>query len=70
MDKMAVSAFYAGIYTGVGLHTAMGDTGKLHEVLDVALLELYAAVIVLTIKAREYFDARCKFDSRGKDVRC
>ena len=60
IDKMAVSAFYAGIYTGVGLHTAMGDTGKLHNVLDIALPELYAAVIVFAIKARQYFDARCK----------
>jgi len=60
MDKMAVSAFYAGIYTGVGLHTAMGDTGKLKEVLDMALPELYAAVIVFAVKARQYFDARCK----------
>ena len=60
MDKMAVSAFYAGIYTGVGLHTGMGDTGKLHEVLDMALPSLYASVIVFVIKARQYFDARCK----------
>ena len=60
MDKMAVSAFYAGIYMGVGLHTAMGDTGKLHAALDVALPELYAAVIVFATKARQYFDARCK----------
>ena len=57
---MAVSTFYAGIYTGVGLHAAMGDTGKLHDVLDMALPELYAAVIVFTIKARQYFEARCK----------
>ncbi|KAF8421789.1 hypothetical protein EV426DRAFT_188790 [Tirmania nivea] len=58
MDKMAVSAFYAGIYTGVGLQTAMGDTGKLYEVLNMALPELYAAVIVFAIKARQYFEAR------------
>ena len=60
MDKMAVSAFYAGIYTGVVLHTPIGGAGKLHEVLGVALPELYAAVIVFTIKARQYFNARCK----------
>ena len=60
MDKMAVSALYADIYTGVGLDKAMEDTGKLHEVLDVALPELYAAVIVFAIKVRQYFDARCK----------
>jgi hypothetical protein len=60
MDKMAVSAFYAGIYTGVGLHTALGDTSNLNQVLDMALPELYAAVIVFAIKARQYFDARCK----------
>jgi len=60
MDKMAVSAFYTGVYTGIGLHTAMGDTGKLHNVLDMALPELYAAVIVFAIKARQYYDARCK----------
>jgi len=60
MDKMAVSAFYAGVYTGVGSDTAMGDTGKLHDILDMALPELYAAVIVFAIKARQYFDSRCK----------
>jgi len=60
MDKMAVSTFYAGIYTGVGLHTALGDTSNLNQVLDMALPELYAAVIVFAIKARQYFDARCK----------
>ena len=60
MDKMAVSAFYTGIYTGIGIHSPMGDTGKLHEVLGVALPELYAAIIVFTIKARYYFNARCK----------
>ena len=60
MDKMAVSAFYAGIYTGVELHGALGDTGKLHEVLDMALPELYAAVIVFAMKARQYFNAKCK----------
>ncbi|KAF8421781.1 hypothetical protein EV426DRAFT_188583 [Tirmania nivea] len=58
MDKMAVSAFYAGIYTGVGLQTAMGDTGKLCKVLNMALPEFYAAVIVFVIKARQYFEAR------------
>ncbi|KAF8432861.1 hypothetical protein BGX38DRAFT_226934 [Terfezia claveryi] len=58
MDNMAVSAFYAGIYTGVKLNTAMGDTGKLHEVLDISLPALYAAVIVFAVKARQYFDAR------------
>ena len=60
MNKMAVSAFYAGIYTGAGLHTAMGDTGKLYEVLNMALPELYAAVVVFAVKARQYFDGRCK----------
>ena len=59
MEKMAVSTFYAGIYTKISLHT-MGDINKLHEVLDMALPELYAAIIVFTIKARQYFDARCK----------
>ncbi|KAF8432863.1 hypothetical protein BGX38DRAFT_1146287 [Terfezia claveryi] len=58
MNKMAVSAFYAGIYIRVGLDTAMGDSGKLYEALDMALPEFYAAVIVYAIKARQYFDAR------------
>jgi len=57
MDKMAVSAFYAGIYTGVGL---VGDTSKLHKILNMALPELYAAIMVFVIKAQRYFDARCK----------
>ncbi|KAF8421813.1 hypothetical protein EV426DRAFT_190016 [Tirmania nivea] len=60
MDKMAVSAFYAGIYEEVELQIAVGDTDKLHEVLHMALPELYAAIIVFSIKARQYFDARCK----------
>ncbi|RPB25175.1 hypothetical protein L211DRAFT_848057 [Terfezia boudieri ATCC MYA-4762] len=60
MDKMAVSAFYEGIYMIVGLDTAMGDTGKLYEALDMALPELYAAVIVFASKARQYFNSRCK----------
>ncbi|KAF8421792.1 hypothetical protein EV426DRAFT_189114 [Tirmania nivea] len=58
MDKMAVSAFYASIYEGVELQTAMGDTDKLHKVLHMALPELYAAIIVFSIKARQYFDTR------------
>ncbi|KAF8421773.1 hypothetical protein EV426DRAFT_188014 [Tirmania nivea] len=57
MDKMAVSAFYAGIYTGVELQT-MGDIDKLYEILNRALPEFYATVIVFTVKARQYFEAR------------
>ena len=49
--------FYAGIYFGVQLHSkSKDDNQQLRIILDSALPELYAAVIVFAVKARSYFE--------------
>jgi len=60
VEKMALAEFYAGIYVGVPLHASTPNSLALRNTLDLALPELYAAVIVFSIKVREYFNARCK----------
>ena len=52
LDKLSVCEFYADIYIGVEL------TAKLQSMVDDALPQLYAAVIVFAIKARTYFEAK------------
>ena len=52
LSKLSICEFYAGIYIGVAL------TAKLQSMLDSALPELYAAVIVFAVKARTYFEAK------------
>ena len=52
LDKLSICEFYADIYIGVAL------TAKVQSTLDSALPELYAAVIVFTVKARTYFEAK------------
>ena len=52
LDKLSICEFFADIYTGVAL------TVKLQSMLDSALPELYAAVIVFAVKARTYFEAK------------
>ena len=57
VEKMAICDFYAGIYFGVQLHSkSKGDSQQLRIILDTALPELYAAVIVFAVKARSYFE--------------
>ena len=48
IEKVTICEFYAGVYLGVPL--------PLHSMLDSALPELYAAVIVFVDKARSYFE--------------
>ena len=58
VEKMAICDFYAGIYFGVQLHSKSNeDSQQLQIILDSALPELYAAVIVFAVKARGYFEA-------------
>lgn len=60
VEKIALAEFYASIYVGVPLHASTPNSPALRNTLDLALPELYATVIVFSIKAREYFKARCK----------
>ena len=57
---MSICEFYARIYAGVLLSTVQSAANSLHRqiMLDSALPELYAAVIVFAVKARTYFEAR------------
>ena len=52
---MAICSFYAGIY--IGPARSIGST-QLESMLDSALPELYAAVIVFAVKARAYFETK------------
>ena len=51
IEKVTICELYAGIYVGV-----QGST-ELQRMLSSALPEFYAAVIVLVVKARTYFEA-------------
>ena len=54
LEKMAISEFYAGIYATL---PSQPTSLQLQRILNSALPELYAAVIVFAIKARTYFEA-------------
>ena len=55
--KMAMCEFYANVYmeTGVALSSDQ-MTLSLQQSLDSSLPEFYAAVLVFSVKARQYFD--------------
>ena len=63
LEKMSICEFYAGIYIRVPspLQSQVNNL-QLQSMLDSALPELYAAVIMLAAKACAYFEAR------GKDI--
>lgn len=56
LEKLSICEFYAKIYVGARLPS---------QFLDSALPELYAAVIVFTVKARTYFKARGTYARLG-----
>ena len=60
LEKMPICHFYAGIYVGVPLTSqqSLEDGSKLQNMLKSALPELYAAVIVFSVKARTFFEPR------------
>ena len=59
LEKMAICEFYAGIYTRVPMPSrSIVNSLQLQSMQDAVLPELYAAVIVFSVKARTYFEAR------------
>ena len=60
LSKMAICEFYANVYVEtvqIGLTLASDQmTHSLQQSLDSALPEFYAAVLVFSAKARQYFD--------------
>ena len=58
LENLSICEFYAGIYNGVLLHSeSTENTLLLKEKLESALPQLYAAVIVFSVKAITYFEA-------------
>ena len=60
LDKMAICEFYYGIYNGASVQSTT-KSSHLHSMLDSALPELYAAIVVFSVKARTYFEAKRTF---------
>ncbi|RPB18132.1 hypothetical protein L211DRAFT_196409 [Terfezia boudieri ATCC MYA-4762] len=59
LEKMSICEFYTGIYVGVPLTSgSAANSLQRQRILESALPELYAAVIVFAVKARAYFEAR------------
>ena len=59
LEKVFICEFYAGIYIGVPLSSRSTASGQqLQSMQDFGLPELYAAIIVFSVKAHTYFEAR------------
>ena len=59
LEKMSMCEFYSSIYSGVTLPSqSTVNSSQLQSMLDSALPGLYAAVIVFSVKARTYFEAK------------
>ena len=56
LEKMVISEFYAGLYLALPLQSTANSL-QLQRILNSALPELYAAVIVFAVKAHTYFEA-------------
>ena len=59
LEKVTLCEFYANMYTGVSTANRL----QLQKMLDSALPELYAAIIVFAAKARNYFEAKGTYTS-------
>ena len=56
---MSICEFYSEVYAGVSLPSqSTVNSQQLQNMVDFALPELYAAVIVFAVKATNYFKAR------------
>lgn len=67
LEKLSICEFYSRIYVGVPLPSqSTANRLRLQSKLDLALPELYAAVIVFAVKARSYFEARGTYDTCRK----
>ena len=59
VEKLCICEFYSEIYNGVLLPSqSTENTLQLQTKLESALPELYAAVIVFSVKAVTYFEAK------------
>ena len=59
LEKMSICEFYSRIYSGVTLPSqSTVNSSQLQSMLDSTLPDLYAAVIVFSVKARTYFEAK------------
>ena len=59
LEKMSMCKFYSRIYIGVTLPSqSTVNSSQPQSMLDSALPDLYAAVIVFSVKARTYFEAK------------
>ena len=59
MEKISLCEFYSEIYNGVVLPSQSTENRlQIQTKLDSALPELYAAVIVFSVKAATYFQAK------------
>lgn len=59
LEKMSICQFYSGIYRGVSMPSGSTENNlQLQEMQDSALPELYAAVIVFSVKAQSYFEVK------------
>ena len=58
LEKVTLCQFYANKYSGALRSTA---NTQLQEMLDSALPELYAAIIVFVVKARNYFETKGEY---------
>ena len=58
LEKVSICGFYARIYMGVPLPPRPNSQLQNQNMLDSELPELYAAVIVFSVKAHIYFEAK------------
>ena len=58
LEKMSMCEFYAEIHVPLPSQSTANSLRRRQGMLDSALPELYAAVIVFAVKARAYFEAR------------
>lgn len=62
LEKISLCEFYSGIYNGVLSFPSQSINNSPFQImLASALPELYAAVIVFSVKARTYFEAKCTY---------
>lgn len=66
LEKMFICEFYSGIFNNVSLASeSTASNSPLRSMLDSALPELYAAVLVFSVKARTYFEAKGMYTIPG-----
>ena len=59
MEKMSICEFYSSIYNGVPLPALSAENSlQFRNMLESVLPGLYASVVVFSIKARTYFEAK------------